>query len=150
VTAPATNVEPPFATTDEVRALVDAFERGTLPRARWTHGAHVAVALWYLVWYGPGDATDRVRAAIQRYNAAHGVVQTPTGGYHETLTRFYMWAVRRHLTRAPLEGSLADLANGAVAALADRTLPLDYWSRDRLLSWEARTRWVEPDLRPLD
>ena len=143
------HAEPPFATTDEVCELIDAFERGTLPAARWTHGAHVAAALWYLVWYGPGEATDRMRDALQRFNAAHGVAQTPTRGYHETLTRFYMWAVRRYLASAPIDGSLADLANAAVAAFADRELPLRYYSRDRLMSWEARTGWVEPDLQPL-
>jgi hypothetical protein len=31
-----------------------------------------------------------VRAGIQAVNAAHGVVTTPAGGYHETITRFYM------------------------------------------------------------
>lgn len=141
---------PPFATTDEVRDLVAAFEAGTLPRVRWTHSAHLTAALWYLIWYGPVEATDRIRAAIQRFNAAHGVAQTPMGGYHETLTCFYMWAVRKHLRGASLDGSLADLANSVIAALGDKALPLAYYSRERLMSWEARTGWLEPDLGPLE
>jgi len=28
-------------------------------------------------------------------------------------------------------------------------VPLAYYSRERLMSWEARTRWLEPDLQPL-
>jgi hypothetical protein len=140
----------PFASTDDVRELVAAFEACTLPKAAFTHTAHLTVALWYLVWYGPDEATDRVRAAINRFNDTYGNVSRAEGGYHETITRFYMWAVRKHLRAAPLEGSLADLANDIAIALADRTLPLTYYSRERLKSDAARLRWVEPDLRPLD
>ena len=140
----------PFTSTDEVRALVSAFEACTLPKEAFTHTAHLTVALWYLVWYGPTEATDRVRVAINRFNDAHGNVSRPEGGYHETITRFYMWAVRRELLAEPLDKSLAELANDIAVALADRALPLEYWSRERLLSADARAGWVEPDLRPLD
>ncbi|MDQ6633482.1 MAG: hypothetical protein M3Z10_01860, partial [Gemmatimonadota bacterium] len=50
----------------------------------------------------------------------------------------------------PLDKSLAELANDIAVALADRALPLEYWSRERLMSADARAGWVEPDLRPLD
>jgi hypothetical protein len=140
----------PFASTDEVRELVAAFEACTLRKEQFTHTAHLTVALWYLVWYGPAEATDRIRVAINRFNEAHGNVSRPGDGYHETITRFYMWAVRRQLRAEPIEGSLADLANDIAVALADRTLPLTYYSHERLLSNDARTGWVEPDLRQLD
>jgi hypothetical protein len=146
-----TSIAPaPFASTDEVRELVAAFEACTLPKDSFTHTAHLTVALWYLVWYGPHAATDRVRDAIQRFNAAQGNVSRTGGGYHETITRFYMCAVRRQLRSAPLDGSLADLANDIAVALADRALPLEYWSRERLMSDEARKGWAEPDLRALE
>jgi hypothetical protein len=32
-------------TDEEIEALVRSFEELTLPRARWTHGAHLAAAL---------------------------------------------------------------------------------------------------------
>ena len=148
--SPTVHIAPaPYTSTDEVRALVTAFEACTLAKEEFTHTAHLTVALWYLVWYGPDEATDRVRDAIQRFNAAHGTASRPGGGYHETITRFYMWAVRRHLGAAPLDGSLADLANDIAVALADRALPLTHWSRERLMSDEARCRWVEPDVKGL-
>jgi hypothetical protein len=34
-------------------------------------------------------------------------------------------------------------------ALADKELPLQYYSRERLFSDEARAAWVEPDRQPL-
>jgi hypothetical protein len=143
----ASPLRAPFS---EIGDLVAAFERCELPRAAWTHRAHLVTALWYLVHYGPDEGGERVRAGIQRFNAANGVAQTPDGGYHETITRFYLWAVARHLRDAPHDASIADLASTLVAAWGDKNRPLEYYSHDRLFSWEARTAWVEPDLRALD
>jgi hypothetical protein len=149
---PATHRLPvaPFTTPDEIRDLVTAFERCELPRAAWTHRVHLATALWYLVNYGPEEGGRRVRTGIKRFNAANGVAQTPHGGYHETITRFYLRAIDRHLRAAPHGASIADLANTLVATWGDKNRPLEYYSRERLFSWEARTEWVEPDLKKLD
>ncbi|MBD0342325.1 MAG: hypothetical protein ICV61_16040, partial [Microcoleus sp. Co-bin12] len=46
--------------------------------------------------------------------------------------------------------SIVHLANGLNAKYADRTLPFRYYTRDRLMSWEARINWVEPDKRAID
>ena len=141
---------PRFSSTDELRSLVVAFEACTLTHAEWTHAAHVSVATWYVLWYGRDAATDRMRSGIQRLNGVHGVPTTPTRGYHETLTRFYVWLVANELRARPVDASIAEITNGVVEACDDRTIPLKYYSRDRLMSWEARTTWVEPDLRPLE
>jgi hypothetical protein len=140
----------PFLTVEDIHDLVAAFERCEIPRAAWNHRAHLVVALWYLVHYGAAEGAERVRRGIQRLNAANGVAQTPSGGYHETITRFYLWAVGRHLRDAPHGVSLADLANTLVAVWGDKNRPLEYYSHDRLFSWEARTTWMEPDLKELD
>jgi hypothetical protein len=44
---------------------------------------------------------------------------------------------------------LADLANGLVSACTDRALPFAYYSRERLMSDDARHDWVEPDLQAM-
>jgi hypothetical protein len=140
---------PPYHSTDELRDLVAAFEATTLPYRRWTHAAHLSVAFWYLVWYGLDGATDRVRTGIQRFNAAHAN-EPMTVGYHETITRFWIWRVHRYLRETACDGSLAELANRLVATCTDRGEPFLYYSRERLMSPEARRGWVEPDLRSLD
>jgi hypothetical protein len=137
-------------TVDAIRELARAFERADVAPAAWTHEAHLVVALWCLLLYGPDEGGERVRAGIQRLNAAHGVPLTPERGYHETITRFYLWAVRRHLRDAPRDASLADLANTLIAAWGDRNRPFEYYSRERLMSPEARARWLEPDVRAMD
>ena len=146
---PARVVPERFRSSAELDRLFAAFDAAAIDRKGWTHAEHIAIAIRHALLYSEPEATDRVRAGILRLNAAHGVEQTPTGGYHETLTRFYMWAVRRHVREAGIEREITELVNSAVRVL-DRDLPLAYYSRDRLMSWDARTRWVEPDLRALD
>lgn len=138
-----------FRSTEEILALVRAFDDCTLPRERWTHAAHLTVALWHLLQYEWPEAVARVRSGIQRYNAAHGIRTTPTGGYHETLTLFWMRRVRAFVEEGRNEArSLVALAND-LASSAGAGLPLEHYTRERLFSAEARARWVEPDLKPL-
>ena len=138
-----------FRTTEEILALVRGFEDCTLAREHWTHSAHLTVALWNLLQYDWPEAVARVRLGINRYNAAHGIHATPTGGYHETLTLFWLRRVRAFLEGGRNEArSLVSLAN-ELAATADKSLPLAHYTRERLFSPEARATWVEPDLKPL-
>ncbi|MDQ3747149.1 MAG: hypothetical protein M3444_22480 [Acidobacteriota bacterium] len=138
-----------FRTTEEILALVRGFEDCTLAREHWTHAAHLTVALWNLLQYDWPEAVARVRLGINCYNAAHGIATTPTGGYHETLTLFWLRRVRAFLEGGRNEArSLVSLANELVAAF-DKSLPLAYYTRARLFSPEARAGWVEPDLKPL-
>jgi len=138
-----------FRTTGEVLSLLRRFHDCTLPRDEWTHAAHLTVALWHLLEYDWSEAVSRVRLGIQSYNAAHGIRTTPTGGYHETLTLFWMRRVRTFLEEDRNEArSLVALANDLGAAL-DSRLPLEYYTRERLFSSEARAGWVEPDLKSL-
>jgi hypothetical protein len=139
-----------FRTTGEILSLVRRFEDCTLPRDEWTHAAHLTVALWHLLQFDWPEAAARVRARIKRYNAAHGIAATPTGGYHETLTLFWLRAVRTFLEAERNEArALVHLAN-ELTETHDKGLPLTYYTRERLFSPEARANWVEPDLKPLD
>ena len=137
-----------YASYAEVEKVLEGFESYNLPRAQWTHAAHLTVAFWYLVCYPLEEATAKIRDGIQRYNQAQGIRQTNDGGYHETLTLFWVRLVRQHLTTATLEGHLVSLLNELIRRCG-RHLPFEYYSHDRLFSWEARTSWVEPDLKKL-
>jgi hypothetical protein len=138
-----------FRTTEEILSLVRRFEDCTLPREAWTHAAHLTVALWHLLQLDWPEAVTRVRRGIKRYNAAHGIVTTPTGGYHETLTLFWLRTVRTFLEAERNEArALVRLAN-ELCASADKSLPLAHYTRELLFSPEARANWVEPDLKPL-
>ena len=132
-----------------VAELVERFEAGTLPKADWKHGAHLTVALWYVTRHTPEDALTRMRDGILFLNGCHGVKNTPTSGYHETLTVFWLAIVRGFAQRAVVE-AIDDLAALLVAEYETRqTLWREYYSFDVVKSPEARRNWVEPDLRPV-
>lgn len=136
---------------DEAARLVSEFEACTLARERWTHEAHLTVGLWYLLRHETGAATTAlIRARIKRYNQACGIAETPTSGYHETITLFYVRVISRYLARAPKDAPLDELVRGLLATYGDRQLPLKYYSRERLFSAAARASWIEPDLCALD
>lgn len=106
------------------------------------------MALWHALNFPPAEALERVRLGIQAYNLSQGVQQTPEGGYHETLTQLYMAVVQDFVRRSgpqPVELLAAKLWE----LCGDKRLPLRFYSRERLMSWEARTTFVEPDLAEL-
>jgi hypothetical protein len=126
--------------------LLARFQDSTLPHEQWTHRAHLLVAASYLAKLEPAVALPRLRTEIQHLNLSHGVLTTPDRGYHETLTR--VWLALILMARDRL-GSEATVQAVVDACVSDKNLPLRYYSKDRLMSWQARTSWVPPDLQPL-
>ena len=122
-------------------ATADGLLAATLTKAEWTHSAHLAACVGLVRRLGPAAALDACRDAIPRLNEAHGVVNDDGSGYHETITVFYVAAVAAAI-------ACGAGAEGVEDALG-RDAPLTYWTRDRLLSVEARRGWVEPDRAPL-
>lgn len=135
----------PFETDEQIAGMVEAFERCAWPYARWTHRAHLALAVHYLRRLTPAEALERTRRQIQLYNRTCG----DPDGYHETLTVLFLRRVDHHLRtdgRAATEAEAVE----ALAILCDARWPLVHYSADRLWSAEARQGWVEPDRAPLD
>ncbi len=145
-----TNTTIIYRSPSEIDNLIHAFQECSLPRSQWTHAAHLTVGLWYLFYDSEPEAINAVRNGIKGYNSVQGIESTKDSGYHETLTLFWMRIVRGYLAEESRSRSIVHLANDAIAKYADRTLPFRYYTRDRLMSAEARTSWVEPDLRAID
>ncbi len=135
----------PFASEDELISLIQGFQACTLTHDEWNHRAHLAVASCY-VHDSRQQALDLIRAGIKRLNMSQGVVDTPTSGYHETITRFWV-AMISELAHASSPRLV--LVNLALEKFADKHFVLGYYSRERIMSAEARAGWVEPDLQPL-
>lgn len=134
----------------EIESVVRGFQWCTLPRAEWTHAAHLTVALWYHLRLPWPSAEQVIREGIKRFNASKGIVTTPTGGYHETMTLFWIAMVRNYLDDVRAEElSVTALFNNLIERCGRKELLFEYYSRERLLSVEARAIWVEPDLKPL-
>ncbi len=135
---------------DQIESLVARFLDCSLPRGLWTHHAHLTVGLWVLRDRTLDEALNVVRAGILRYNAACGVKNTSDGGYHETITRFYMHVIGRFLADQPDRRDWVSLTNRLLESCGDRDLPFRHYTRERLMSRAARADWVPPDLEPLD
>jgi hypothetical protein len=89
------------------------------------------------------QAVTRMRATLRRFAAAAGRPEK----YHETITLFWVHLLSRTYA-ASRGGSLEDIVH-ANPQLLEKNFPLAYYSAERLFSDEARTSWVEPDLKPL-
>jgi hypothetical protein len=143
-TTPRMKIDAPFADDAEVADMVARFEACTWPYPRWTHRAHLGVALAYLRDLSFDEALARARHHIPLYNRTCG----DPDGYHDTITMLFMRRVARYLKAHPT-CSLADAVE-ELAVECDIRWPLRYYSPELLWSAEARAGWVEPDVRPLD
>lgn len=137
-----------YKTLDEIKNLVKAFEDCTLPRKKWTHHAHLTVALWYLTHFSEQEAIICLRDRIGQYNATNGIKTTKDSGYHETITLFWL-QITRYLSANAGNNNIVLLTKGLIDKYEYPRLPLEYYSTDLLMSWEARINWVKPDLKPL-
>ena len=133
-----------YENKEEIILLVKKFEDCTVTGEEWTHAAHLTVALWYALNNSFDEALGKMRKGIFKLNEAHGTPNTPTRGYHETLTIFWMktvWAYK--LTNKGLLP--VDLINSLIKD-CNSSLPLRFYGRELLFSLDARARYIEPDL----
>jgi len=139
-----------FTTDDEVVHLGERFLARSLPKAEWTHEAHLATTSWLLLRRPDVDVDTELPRLIRRYNETVGGVNSDTEGYHETITRVFLRGVRLFFAEADLSEPLHDLVNELLLSpMGRRDWPLRFYSRDRLLSVEARRAFVEPDVTAL-
>lgn len=137
-------------TDEEIERIASGFCTRTLPREKWTHRAHFSTALW-LMLRRPDLLPERdMPGMIAAYNESVGGVNSNTSGYHETITQASLKAARSVLPGLT-EGATPAEAFAALmmTPMADKDWLFAYWSRERLMSAEARRAWLEPDLKPL-
>ena len=138
-----------FADDAAVRRVGEGFLACTLPKAEWTHEAHLATTLWLIV-ERPDIVPERdLPHLIRRYNESVGGVNSDSEGYHETITQVFLAAIRDHLAERSGGEGLVPSVNALLAGeRGRRDWPLRIYSRERLFSVEARCEFIEPDLRP--
>ena len=135
-----------FKETREIERLVEGFESCTVAPAEFDHGAHLAVALWYLSELPAPLAEERMRAGLRRYTRHHNAEAM----YNETVTLFWLKLVRHFLARVDSTRPLAARANELLATYNRSKLVFDHYSRELIQTPEAKASWVEPDLKLLD
>src|SRR5262249_61091450 len=129
-------------------SLWDQFNTATVGREDWTHAAHLRTGWLFLQRYSVDEAHLLMRVGIIKLNAAHGLVETASRGYHETMTCLWLALVSAAQRQTPvLDDSREFLAMHG--QLLSKDAPLRYYSRERLFSVAARARFVAPDVAPL-
>jgi hypothetical protein len=121
-----------------------------LPKAQWTHAAHIFTGACYVHMLGEAAAIERMRDRVSAYNVAVGGQNTETSGYHETVTVFWIKLLAQFRRKQPA------LARSPFATLAvehfalQRDLLSRHYDFDVVASSEARRSWYPPTLQLLD
>jgi len=146
-----TDYKPRLFTSDaEIAHLGEGLVARTLAKPEWTHEAHLAATTYLLLKRPDVDVDRELPGLIRRFNESVGGVNNDSEGYHETITRAYLRGVRLFLEEADLGERLHELVNELLLSpMGRRDWPLRFWSKDRLMSVEARRDYVEPDLAAL-
>ena len=128
---------------DEMRIdeLVRRLGDLTLLNQLFRHRDHLRFAHYRLLRNGWPFALDAVSEQIARFARHHG----QPGKFHVTMTQCWVRLVAGALAGEPRKCSFEQLV-ARHPQLLDKSLPMQYYSRERLFSDAARARWLEPDL----
>lgn len=124
------------------------FENCEIVFEEWHHREHLRVAYLYLLRWKYPRALDQMSRGLKALNAAQKVPETLERGYHETLTQGWLQLVHCTLCEYGSADSSEAFLEKHAHLLARRAM-LFFYSRDRLMSAEAKARFIEPDLAPL-
>ena len=137
-------------TATEAKEMVHQFEKGNLPKEKWTHEAHFVMALWYCCLQPLPLALESIKEGIKKYNVSIGGENTDRSGYHETITLFYTRVIVNYVLQNgaghQFENKLAGLWQ---QEFLQKDFPFKYYSRELLMSTAARKKWIAPDIQPL-
>jgi hypothetical protein len=125
------------------REFVEAFENLTLSAQSFHHADHIRLAWLYLRDYDKETAEQRFCEGLVKLAARFGVPEK----FHLTMTLAWLRAVEARIN--PDEEIAFDAWIVSHSALLDRDFLLRHYSKERLMSQEARSGWLQPDHRPL-
>src|SRR5438270_76643 len=132
-----------FTSDAEIQHLGERFLARSLPKEEWTHEAHLATTTWLLLRRADIDVDTELPGLIRRHNESVGGVNSDSEGYHETITRVFLAGVRLFLSEVDPAEPLHALVNELLLS------PMRFYSREGLLSVEARRAFIAPDIAAL-
>jgi hypothetical protein len=128
--------------------FLQSFENCSLSSDAWNHRAHLRIAYLY-AWQRPFPAAlARIRRGIQAFNAVTNTPEALDRGYHETITVAFVRLVYACLAcQADFPNS--DAFCDRFPQLLDKKVLLRFYSRERIMTLDAKQEFVEPDLATL-
>jgi len=134
----------------DIEHIITSFHAKTLPKEKWTHQAHLITGLHAIQTNGLSASIPLMREAIKSYNIAVGGENTDTGGYHESITIFFLYALEAFASQHKNTTSLPDLVVLLLESkMMERPFILQFYRKETIFSVNARRSWVEPDKQPL-
>jgi hypothetical protein len=125
--------------------FLQQFESTAWPKAAWHHRQHFKLACLYLRRHPLETASVKISKNIKADNKAHGVEESLTSGFHETMTQAWLRLVHFTLCQnGPAEN--ADAFFEQNPQLSEKKVLRFFCTRERLLSAEAKATFIEPDL----
>lgn len=134
-----------YKSLDEILSLVMRFETCEIEPKDFSHGAHITVAVWYLTQSDFDEAEKKMKEGLFRF-LSHYKLE----GYNETITIFWLKFLKSLLKRFEDDISLVQVINETVKSCADSRIIFRYYSKEFVDTDEAKTSWVEPDLKCFD
>ena len=132
-----------YKNEEEITAVVESFERGTISRSNWRHAEHLTVAFYYVSRHDDEMALTKMRNGIFNLLRAFEVDLTVEMPYHETLTVFWLRMVSDYVD-SKKDRPMVEICNELIEKF-DKDYPLRFYSRERLFSDEARSNFIEAD-----
>lgn len=131
--------------------LLRQFQDRTLPFKEWTHRCHVKVAYLHLKAYPYDEALSRICTGIRQYNAANNVPESETTGYNQTTTCAFLHLIAAvmHACAQTHPVQTADEFCDMHPQLLSKHVLRFFYSPQRRMHPDAKTRFIEPDLAPL-
>ncbi len=126
--------------------FVAEWRAGRLPKAAWTHAAHVAACAYFAVGQEREATFAVMKRGILYFNVAVGTANTRSSGYHETLTRLWAAVIVDHVAAAGCATRFEAACSAVERFGEDRALHRRYYSFDVARDERARAEWVAPDV----
>jgi hypothetical protein len=128
--------------------FLEQFEGCTFPLGEWHHRAHVKLAYLYATRFGLAGASQKLRDGIRAYNAANHIQDTPTSGYHETMTQAWLRIIYATVQEYGPRATADDFFDFHPQLSQKKNLRL-FYSVELFMSARAKREFVEPDLTAL-
>jgi hypothetical protein len=123
------------------RELCDRFIDASLPADQFHHREHVHVAWLFVRRHGMPGAISEFSTALKRFAAAKGA----HGLYHETITWAFLLIISERQARQPAETWVAFAAANPDLLAWQPSILERYYSKELLMSEQARRGFVMPD-----
>ena len=139
-----------YQSDEEIYSLVNEFEKCQINPHHFNHHKHMTVAMCYLKDFSESETVQKIRDGLIGLLKSHGAPEEKIRTLcNETITLFWV-KLLGHITESRNKDEpLYMKTNWAIENFGSMEHLFKHYSRDLVLSNQAKQNWMEPDLSPL-